>query len=122
MTRIILLDDELESQMRIYLALRDKYRVEIAEDGHAVMAMVRKLQPDLLLLGLQPSSQWNDRRSGLQLIEKLKRKYKDLKIVTILDSRNHKLEREVLSKGADGFVVRPIRTRALLSQMKALEL
>jgi CheY-like chemotaxis protein len=122
MKKIILLDDELESQMRIYLALCDRYKVEIAEDDRAAVTMVRKLRPDVLLMDVQPPSKRNNGRSGFKLIEKLKQKYESLKIVTILDQRDYELERELKAKGADGFVVRPIRTRALLSQMKALEL
>lgn len=122
MKRIILLDDELESQMRIYLALCDKYQVDIAEDDHVAVNMVRKLQASLLLMDLRSPSDRNNGKSGFKLIEKLKRKHESLKILAILDRRDRALERELKAKGADGIVVKPIRIRALLSQINALEL
>lgn len=122
MKRIILLDDELESQMRIYLALCDKYSVEIAEDDRAAVTMVRRLQPDLLLIDVKPPNKRDNGRSGVKLIERLRRKYESLKILTILEERDPKLEKELKEKGADGFVIRPIRTRALLSEIEALKL
>ncbi|MFQ5633231.1 MAG: hypothetical protein ACE5I1_31080, partial [bacterium] len=108
MNRIIILDDVLESQMRMYLALCNKYRVEIAEDEAMLMRMIRRKNPKLILLDANYSGFNNNGKSVYKTIEKIKKKYNDLKVVTILDRHDMDLHRSATQKASDAVLLRPV--------------
>lgn len=108
MNRIIILNEELESQMRMYLALCDRYRVEIAEDEATMMRMIRRKNPKLVFLDAKYSGYTNNGKTIFKTIEKIKRKYHHLKIVTILDGDDRSLFDRVQKIGSDRILLRPI--------------
>jgi hypothetical protein len=63
MDRIIMLHEDLESQMRMYLVLCPRYRIEIAENEVALMRLIRRKKPRLLLLDAHYTSLNRDHKS-----------------------------------------------------------
>lgn len=120
MTTIIMLNEELGSQMQIYLALCDVYRVEIAENVESAMYMLRKIRPEILLMDYNLNHFKNNGKTGIDFIKKVKRKYHDLKVVTILDTKDREKEIEIQQNGADEVLYRPIKNKSLITNVKKL--
>jgi DNA-binding NarL/FixJ family response regulator len=118
MKRIVLLNDELGSQMQIYLALCDGYSVEIAESVEAAMYLLRKLQPEILVMDYDLTHFRVRGKQGIDFIRKVKRKYGHLKIVTILDDKDKIFETEIQENGADGIIYRPIKNRHVIFNVR----
>lgn len=118
MNRIIILDEKLESQMRMYLALCNNYRVEIAEDEATLMRMIRRKNPKLILLDANYSGFNNNGKSVHKTIEKIKKKYNDLKVVTILDRDDSDLHRITTQKASDAILMRPIEEDHVINSVK----
>ena|SRR3990172_7987831 len=121
MKKILILNDELGTQMQIYLALCDVYKVEIAEDLESVMYYLRKMQPEIFLLDYNLEKFKNNGKTSLDLIRKVRKKYRDLKIVMLMEADDKCFENEVQEHGADGILYKPIKTKHLISNLKRLE-
>lgn len=117
MNRIVILNDELESQMRIYLALCEKYRVEIAEDEATLMRMIRRKKPKLVMLDANYSAFSNNGKSVYKTIEKIKKKYEQLKIITILDGMDRLLLERVRETGSDDVLFLPIEESKVMQSV-----
>lgn len=120
MKKILMLNEDLGSQMQMYLALCDAYKVEIAENVESVMYLLRKLQPAILLMDYNLEQLRVNGKSGLDFLKKIKRKYNNLKVVTILDNKDKPFESEIQQNGADGILYKPIRVRSLITHVNNL--
>lgn len=101
MYRIIMLNDDLESQMRMYLALCPRYRIEIAENEIALMRLIRRKRPQLLILDAHHSRFNHNGKSAGKLIEKIKHKHSRLRILAIGHAENETHGRALRQHGAD---------------------
>lgn len=106
--------------MQIYLALCDKYAIEIAENVRSAMYLLRKMKPEILLMEYSIEQLNHNGHSPIKFLKKVKRKYNDLKVVTILDDKDENLAKEVQSNGADEVLYKPIKNRFLISRMRKL--
>jgi DNA-binding NarL/FixJ family response regulator len=120
MTKVVLLNEELGSQMQIYLALCEDFSVEIAESLEATMYLLRKLRPEVLLCDYHLECFTTNGKSGIDFIRRIKRKYSQLKVVTILTEEDRPYESEIQRDGADGVIYKPIRNRLLIANIKKL--
>ena len=115
-----MLIEELGSQMRIHLALCDLYNILFAENIEATMYFLRRAKPDLLLLDFDLKPFRANRQRAIDLIGKIKGKYEDLKVVTILNQAERIAESDVQLCGADAVLQRPIETENLIVKLSEL--
>lgn len=87
MKRIIILNEELETQMRMYLALSTRYKVEIAEDEAMLMRMIRRKKPRLIFLDGEYSGYSREGKSITKTVQKIKKKYHELQVISIMNTR-----------------------------------
>lgn len=120
MKKIVMLIEELGSQMRIHLALCDHYNILFAENIEATMYFLRRAKPDLLLLDFDLKPFRANRQRAIDLIGKIKGKYEDLKVVTILNQAERIAESDVQLCGADAVLQRPIETENLIVKLSEL--
>lgn len=120
MTKIVILNEELGSQMQIYLALCDKYEVEIAESVKSAMYLLRKVRPEILLVDYNLDQFRSNGDSGLKFLRKVKKKYNAMKVVTILEDKDKNMESKIHENGGDSVIYKPIRNRSLISHVKKL--
>ena len=118
MNRIIMLNDDLESQMRMYLGLCTHYRIEIAENEVALMRLIRRKRPRLLMLDAHHGNFIQSGKPASRLIEKIKHKYNRLRILTIVDGNDEHYGRSLEHCGADGWVDRLIDCDDLLLRVE----
>lgn len=120
MNRIVMLNEDLESQMRIYLALCPRYRIEIAENELALMRLLRRKKPNLLLLDAHYNRFNHNGKSVSKLVEKIKRKYHHLPVLTIINSEDERVGEVLAQRGADGWVNRRVEIDDLLQRVDDL--
>ena len=117
MNRIIMLHDDLEAQMRMYLALCPRYRIEIAENEVALMRLIRRKKPRLLLLDVHYGALNHDSKSVLKFVDKIKRKHARLRVLAVGNGEDHRLVRQLEQQGVDGWVNQPIVDEELLKNV-----
>lgn len=120
MKKIVLLNDELGTQMQIYLALCDVYRVEIAENIESAMYMLRKYHPQILLMDYHLEHLKSNGKNGVDFIKKVKKKYQDLKVMLILEGADRNYADKIQSDCVDGVICKPIKNRQLISYVRKL--
>ncbi|MDZ7290128.1 MAG: response regulator [candidate division KSB1 bacterium] len=120
MNRIVMLNEDLESQMRMYLALCPRYRIEIAENELALMRLLRRKKPNLLLLDAHYSRFNHNGKSIAKLVEKIKRKYNHLPVLAIVNGEDERLAELLTQRGADGWVTRRVQIDDLLQRVDGL--
>ncbi len=120
MNRIVMLNEDLESQMRMYLALCPHYRIEIAENELALMRVLRRKKPHLLLLDAHYSRFNHNGKSVSKLVEKIKRKYNHLPVLAIVNGEDERIGEMLSQRGADGWITRRIQIEALLQRVDGL--
>jgi DNA-binding NarL/FixJ family response regulator len=120
MNRIVMLNEDLESQMRMYLALCPRYRIEIAENELALMRLLRRKKPNLLLLDAHYNRFNHNSKSVGKLVEKIKRKYNHLPVLTIISGEDEEVGEVLSQRGADGWVNRGVEIDDLLQRVDDL--
>jgi len=106
--------------MRIYLALCPRYRIEIAENELALMRLLRRKKPHLLLLDAHYNCFNHNSRTVGKLVEKIKRKYNRLPVLTIISDEDGQTGEVLAQRGADGWVNRRIEIDDLLQRVDNL--
>ena len=106
--------------MQIYLALCDAYKVEIAEDLESVMYYLRKMKPEIFLVDYDLEQLNSNGKDGIDLLKKIKKKYRDLKIVLLMEAEHKTFEESAHASGADGVLYKPIKNRNLITNVNKL--
>ncbi len=117
MERIIILNEELEAQMRLYLALCEDYRVEIAEDEPTLMRMIRRKKPELIFLDADYSGYSASGKSVDKTIQRLKKKYEALKIITVFGEMGGEDAERAYSTGSDDVLHYPLKEDVVLERV-----
>ncbi len=112
-----MLHEDLGTQMQIYLALCDAYKVEIAENVESAMYLLRKTKPEILLLDYKLDQFTSHGKTGVDFIRKVKKKYIDLKVMMIMDNND---QFQIQEHGVDEVLYKPIKNRNLISNVRRL--
>ncbi len=114
-TTILVVDDEppIIDLVRGYLE-REGYTVHAVGDGHAAVAAVRDLAPDVVILDVMLPG-----LDGVEVCRRI-RAFSDA-YVLMLTARSEEIDRVVgLSVGADDYLTKPFSPRELVARVKAL--
>jgi two-component system alkaline phosphatase synthesis response regulator PhoP len=111
--KILVVDDEQPIvDVLSYNLRRANYHVLVARDGQQALAMVRREEPDLIILDLMLP-----RLDGLEVCRTLRRE-RDTAII-MLTARDAEVDRVVgLELGADDYVVKPFSVRELMARVR----
>jgi DNA-binding NtrC family response regulator len=112
--KIIIFNEELRSQMQMYLALHHRHDVEIAEDEDTLLQILDNNNADITFLDLNYASGEHNGETGVKLVRQVREKYPRLKVIGIHNGQDSKLETKALEFGANDFITRPIKNRQLL--------
>jgi DNA-binding NtrC family response regulator len=117
--KILIFNDELRSEMQMYLALSNKHQVEIAADERELFRLLDRKRTDLMFLDLGPRQESGKRaRFGFDLLEKITQKHPDLKVVGICDQNDETSAKEADQRGVRQILTRPIKNRELLQLLE----
>lgn len=114
MKRILVCDDDegISEVIKIILT-QSNYDVNIISNGHGILKIVDKYQPDVILLDI-----WMPGLSGKEIIPLLKKDQRFSHVpIIIISALNEK--KEVFKKyGADDFLAKPFDMKELLMIVK----
>ena len=114
-TTVVVVDDErpLTSLVSRYLE-REGYRVHVAYDGHEALAVIDRVDPDVIVLDLMLPG-----IDGLEVARRV-REVRDPYIV-MLTARSDEVDRIVgLRVGADDYVTKPFSPNELVARIQAM--
>ena len=108
--RILIVEDNLELLMLMQHAMKDNYRVFVAQNGKQALDIVKKTTLDLIV-----SDVMMPEMDGLELTAAIKGgdNYKHLPIVLLTAKTQEEDEQEALRIGADEYLTKPFRLRDL---------
>lgn len=115
MTTILLVEDELEIQKRIQIALiQDGFQVLTADDGEMALTMFDKYDFDMILLDMMLP-----KIAGEHVLKKIRDK-SDIPIIIISALTDELIQLNAFENKADDYVVKPFSMGILVHKVKAL--
>ena len=117
--KIVILNDELRSEMQMYLALSHRHDVQIAQDVVDLMQLLEQEVADFTFvdLGSLPGSDEGG-AEGFELANKILQEHPRIKVVGICDRDDQKLQQRAAHHGILDVITRPIKNRDLLSMIE----
>ncbi|NOU50844.1 response regulator [Pseudoalteromonas sp. JBTF-M23] len=113
-TILLVEDDESLSQWVADYLNNQGYTTHVCERGDQVVAMVKSLSPDIVLLDVMLPGQ-----DGISVCRELRQFYQ--KPIVMLTAKDEEMDEVIgLEVGASDYVIKPVRPRALLARIKAM--
>ena len=116
--RILVVDDEAPIlDVLVYNLVKENFDVTTAMDGHEALQKCKTFVPDLVILDLMLPVM-----DGLQVCRQLRSdpRTKDIRILLLTAKGEETDEIVGFGMGADDYVAKPFRTKALIERIKAL--
>ncbi|HNR67225.1 MAG TPA: hypothetical protein PKN04_00850 [bacterium] len=114
--KIVILNEELRSEMQIYLALANHHEVEIAADVNDLYRLMDEEPADLVFLDLDSLIEDKTKQEkAWQTFRQIENKYPKAKVVAICDRSDFKLCGGAAKQKLEHLLTRPIRQRELLA-------
>ena len=116
--RILLADDHTILRDGIRSLLEDESDMTVigeAEDGHSAVKLVKKLDPDVVLMDIAMPL-----LNGLEATRQIKRDNPQTKVLILTMHENEEYIRQVLAIGAMGYILKDAAARELLGAIRAV--
>lgn len=117
--KILILNDNLRSGMQMYLALSNRYQVEIARDTEDLLKLVDQENPDVTFLDLSPEDSPPSKEERMALANLILKNHPSTKVIGICDSKDKSLRKKAKSSGISTILTRPIKNRELLQALNS---
>ena len=116
MPNILVIDDEADMRFAVRMLLeRSGHTVIEAESGDAALAKLEESKPDLVLLDMRLPGM-----DGIQILQKLREKEKDLPIIMVTGYGNIELAEEAIKQGADHYLSKPFHNKELIEVIQQI--
>jgi DNA-binding NtrC family response regulator len=112
--KIVIFNEELRSEMQMYLALSNHYDVEIAQDYDDLMGLLENDAADLTFVELSPKSGKKDSPDVFSMINNVIKKHPKIRVIGICDHIDQSLQKEAADHGIIKVISRPIKNRELI--------
>src|SRR5579864_5608213 len=110
MPKILVIDDEADMRFAVRMLLeRSGHSVMEAENGEDALAKIDEGKPDLVLLDMRLPGM-----DGIQILQKVREKQKDLPIIMVTGYGNVELAEQALKLGADHYLSKPFHNKELI--------
>jgi len=116
--RLLLVDDHAlfrEGLISLLSYQEDFTVVGEAEDAESALEQARSLQPDIVLMDIELPGE-----NGVTATQRLKLEMPDITIVMLTVHDNSQTLFEAIKAGAQGYLVKNVRSRELLEQLRGL--
>ena len=117
MTKVLVIEDNLDTQLLLRKVLEPVYDIKIAEDLKSAWNFIENEEWDIVVLDRSlPDG------DGLELVLKLKKLNLESKFSVLMLTAHGELDDKIkgLAAGADDYVVKPFEPRELLARMDAI--
>ena len=115
-SRVLLADDHKLIIEGVKQSLEESGEFEMigeATTGSQVMPLVRRLQPDLVMLDIRMPGM-----DGLTCLEQIKKRHPEIKVIVLSVSTDQKLIENVLKRGASAYIVKSVNPVDLPSAIR----
>src|SRR6266550_3921640 len=113
---VLVVDDDQRLRHLAEVVLQNNgFKVEFAEDGDALLPMVRRHRPDVVLLDLKMA-----RVSGLEALTALRAAGEDVGVIILSAVGEEAMVLAAFEAGADDYVTKPFMVRVLLARLRAV--
>jgi DNA-binding response OmpR family regulator len=113
---VLVVDDDQRLRHLVEVVLQNNgFKVEFAEDGDALLPMVRRHRPDVVLLDLKMA-----RMSGIEALQGLRSAGEELGVIILSAAGEEALILAAFEAGADDYVTKPFMIRVLLARLRAV--
>jgi len=112
---VLIVDDELMMRKILRLIMHEMgFSVDAeASSGHAVMPIINKQQPDLVLLDINlPGT------DGLDLLRRITAEHSYIKVVMISSEASQDKVKEAIDHGAADFIAKPFHPDAVMNKLQ----
>jgi CheY-like chemotaxis protein len=110
MPKILVIDDEADMRFAVRMLLeRSGHTVLEADNGEAALSRIDEGVPDLVLLDMRLPGM-----DGIQILQKIREKQKDLPIIMVTGYGNVELAEQALQLGADHYLSKPFHNKELI--------
>jgi DNA-binding response OmpR family regulator len=116
--RILIVDDEPNIVISLeFLMQREGYETDVAQDGEAALAALRRRKPDLVILDLMLP-----KMNGFDVCQRIREdpQYEGLKVLMLTAKGREAEIAKGLRLGADAYVTKPFSTKDLVVRVKEL--
>jgi CheY-like chemotaxis protein len=114
--RILIVDDDPDDLTTMDLILRtEKYKTMTAATGRAAVQKASMFRPDLVILDLHMPVV-----DGFHVLSQLQRGFATLPVLVVTGDRSDQAQQRAEELGASGFLVKPLETAALISEVRRL--
>lgn len=111
---LVIDDDEDIRELLTYNLTKENYEVKAAENGLRGLEMARDFQPDIILIDIMMPIM-----DGIQAGKAIKTELKNTHLIYLTARAEEYSEVAAFEAGADDYITKPIKPRALLSRISA---
>src|ERR1700690_2361543 len=116
MPKILVIDDEADMRFAVRMLLeRSGHTVTEADNGNAALAKIDEGAPDLVLLDMRLPGM-----DGIQILQKIREKQKDLPIIMVTGYGNVELAEQAIQLGADHYLSKPFHNKELIEVIQQI--
>src|SRR5882672_9577103 len=116
MPKILIVDDEADMRFAVRMLLeRSGHAVVEADNGDAALSRIDEGAPDLVLLDMRLPGM-----DGIQILQKIREKQKDLPIIMVTGYGNVELAEQALQFGADHYLSKPFHNKELIEVIQQI--
>ena len=114
--KILVVEDESDIRDLIHFNLfKEKFKVEVAEDGYGAMDKFHQFRPDLVLLDLMLPG-----KSGLEICSEIKQAAPDCLVIMVTARGEEEDIIKGFEIGADDYISKPFSPKVLIARVKAV--
>lgn len=111
--RLLIVDDDLSLSKTLKSFFeRQKYKVEVANDGLQAVAMAHEFHPNLMFLDIGLPGM-----SGIDVLKEVKKKDPSVRVIMITGQTEDELMRQARILGADDYVTKPFTLEYLAGEV-----
>ena len=112
--KIVIFDEDLRSEMQMYLALSNHYDVTVAEDEDDLMQLLERDAADFTFLDLDSGQKKKKNKKSMEIASRIQKRHPKIELVGICDNQNAGITQLAAGLGIKRVVTRPIKNRELL--------
>ncbi|RQW08327.1 response regulator [candidate division KSB1 bacterium] len=116
--KIVIFNEDLRSEMQMYLALSNHYDVSIAEDEDDLMQLLDSKKADYTFLDLDCGEKKRGHvKKALEIASRIQQKHPKTELVGICDQNDVSITQMAAGIGIKRVVTRPIKNREILDAL-----
>lgn len=116
--KILIVDDDVSITQQLYWTLCDEFDVMTANNLSSAIRRAIIYEPDVSLLDLHLPPTPSTPDTGLRILDYVKHHLPSSKVIVASTDSSGEVQREILRRGADGFLGKPLDVESLLSTLR----